>query len=66
MSHCPCCSYSLLRYVKVGKVYWFCPHCWQEMPNFENRAKLSSYRQNLEVSILKSQPVLKEKVSSAV
>lgn len=35
MSHCPCCGYSLLRNTRGNKVYWFCDHCWQEMPNFE-------------------------------
>ncbi len=35
MSICPYCSYSLLRHVRQGKIYWFCSHCWQEVPNFE-------------------------------
>lgn len=30
---CPCCSEKLLRHVRQGKVYWFCTHCWQEMPD---------------------------------
>ena len=32
MNICPCCSDHLLRHVRYGKVYWFCRHCWQEMP----------------------------------
>ncbi|MBD1852251.1 hypothetical protein [Leptolyngbya sp. FACHB-711] len=30
---CPCCSEPLLRHARRGGVYWFCPHCHQEMPN---------------------------------
>lgn len=33
MPECPCCSEKLLRHVRQGKVYWFCTHCWQEMPD---------------------------------
>jgi hypothetical protein len=29
---CPCCSYRLLMHVRHSGVYWFCRHCWQEMP----------------------------------
>lgn len=32
MNICPCCSGKLLRHVRHGNVYWFCRHCWQEMP----------------------------------
>lgn len=66
MSHCPCCDYSLLRHVKMGKVYWFCPHCWQTMPNFEKRANKITYYNELEGIVLKPQQVYKEKVSSTV
>ncbi|MBD2328877.1 hypothetical protein [Alkalinema sp. FACHB-956] len=34
MTQCPCCSTSLLRYVKRGQVEWFCPRCWQTMPHW--------------------------------
>lgn len=63
MSHCPCCSYSLLRQIKLGKVYWFCPHCWQAMPNFEEREKVVSY---LKRSSLEQKQILEQKLSSAV
>lgn len=33
MNTCPCCSSQLLRHARHNRVYWFCPHCWQEMPN---------------------------------
>ena len=35
---CLCCHNSLLRYVRHSDVYWFCPNCWQEMPNVETSA----------------------------
>ncbi|MGI0492339.1 hypothetical protein ACN4EG_11190 [Alkalinema pantanalense CENA528] len=42
MTQCPCCSTSLLRYVKRGQVEWFCPHCWQTMPQWPNPASIST------------------------
>ncbi len=37
LSHtCPCCSDTLLRHIRTGEVYWFCRHCYQEMPDFVN------------------------------
>lgn len=30
---CPCCSNQLLRQVRHRGLYWFCPNCWQEMPD---------------------------------
>jgi predicted amidophosphoribosyltransferase len=32
---CPCCSEPLLRHARHGSIYWFCSHCWQEMPNLQ-------------------------------
>jgi ribosomal protein L37AE/L43A len=32
MSTCPCCGEVLLRHARHAGVYWFCTHCWQEMP----------------------------------
>ena len=29
---CPCCSYTLLRHIRRGGIYWHCNHCYQEMP----------------------------------
>ncbi|MGJ3246049.1 MAG: hypothetical protein ACFE0I_08250 [Elainellaceae cyanobacterium] len=34
MNTCPCCSEQLLRHARHSTIYWFCPHCRQEMPNF--------------------------------
>lgn len=33
LNNCPCCSEPLLRHARHGGVYWFCSHCWQEMPD---------------------------------
>lgn len=30
---CPCCSSPMLHHLRNQKEYWFCRHCWQEMPN---------------------------------
>ncbi|MCC5603213.1 hypothetical protein [Nostoc favosum] len=32
MNYCPCCSSVLLEHVRGAESYWFCRHCWQEMP----------------------------------
>lgn len=34
MNDCPCCSSSMLRHIEHNRVYWYCPSCHQEMPNF--------------------------------
>jgi hypothetical protein len=38
MKACPCCSYPLLQYIQGAKLFWFCSHCCQEMPDFEQHA----------------------------
>ncbi|AFZ49635.1 hypothetical protein Dacsa_0902 [Dactylococcopsis salina PCC 8305] len=32
MNTCPCCRERLICQVSRSRIYWFCPHCWQEMP----------------------------------
>ncbi|MHC5896053.1 hypothetical protein [Nostoc sp.] len=42
MTNCPCCSNQMLRHIRLQQTYWFCRHCWQEMPNLilkENNLK---------------------------
>nr|WP_225938589.1 hypothetical protein [Kovacikia minuta] len=49
MKTCPCCSNTLLRHIRSHQIYWFCPHCWQEMPNLDAIVGLSpQYRYQLE------------------
>ena len=54
-SKCPCCSNSLLRHWKVNRMYWFCGHCRQEMPNLEALARKYLYQ--------KQEQILTEKLS---
>ena len=35
LNTCPCCSNSLLHHFGNHREYWFCRHCWSEMPNIE-------------------------------
>ncbi len=47
---CPCCPHDLLRHVRATGVYWFCPHCYQEMPIVEEEIKwLKSERKQVEI-----------------
>jgi hypothetical protein len=39
MTICPCCSGILLRHARHQGIYWFCPHCWQEMPDLASEAQ---------------------------
>lgn len=41
MNYCPCCSNLLLEHIRGAESYWFCRHCWQEMPVY-NLNKSSS------------------------
>ena len=36
MHSCPCCSTTLLRHARYNKIYWYCPHCREEMPDIES------------------------------
>jgi len=33
MDACPCCGSPLLRHIEHNRIYWYCQHCHQEMPN---------------------------------
>ncbi len=41
MNYCPCCSNVMLRHVRKSEIYWFCPHCYQEMPDLEGLVRSS-------------------------
>ncbi|MEO1145260.1 MAG: hypothetical protein AAFY26_06650 [Cyanobacteria bacterium J06638_22] len=60
MNSCPCCSEPLLRHVRHSNVYWFCPHCHQEMPNFS----LQSAAQLLAAKPLQTNPMEIDKLFS--
>nr|WP_084226917.1 hypothetical protein [Nostoc sp. KVJ20] len=42
MTNCPCCSNQMLRHIRLQETYWFCRHCWQEMPNLSSERNRSS------------------------
>ena len=48
---CPCCSRPLLHHLDHHREYWFCRHCWQEMPdlsaNLEKKQQSSTRIMNL-------------------
>lgn len=48
MASCPCCSHAMLRHIRHNQIYWYCRHCWQEMPNFNSSNSLSKYSQSLD------------------
>ncbi len=47
MSHCPCCADQMLRHIRANETYWFCRHCWQEMPIMERKERNISLSPNL-------------------
>ncbi|MEM7793308.1 MAG: hypothetical protein AAF579_02520 [Cyanobacteria bacterium P01_C01_bin.118] len=43
MSYCLCCNSSLLRHIRHGEVYLYCPDCRQEMPEMDNGVVRQAY-----------------------
>ncbi|MBD2040351.1 hypothetical protein [Microcoleus sp. FACHB-672] len=61
MNACPCCSNQLLRHARNNGVYWFCSHCWQEMPDLSSMVAQRNQRvQQLERLICSATPAKKE------
>ncbi|MEL7036844.1 MAG: hypothetical protein AAFO04_14655 [Cyanobacteria bacterium J06592_8] len=58
MNNCPCCSSTLLRHIRHSEVYWYCPHCREEMPNFD------PYKEAIALLTDKQLPVHPKKRSS--
>ncbi|MBD2181119.1 MULTISPECIES: hypothetical protein [Oscillatoriophycideae] len=55
MTKCLCCSNQLLRHIRHSRVYWFCSHCWQEMPDLtEVVASTQPYRPTIKQLIDRS------------
>jgi ribosomal protein L37AE/L43A len=48
MASCPCCSHTMLRHIRHNQIFWYCRHCWQEMPNLNASPSLAKYSQSLE------------------
>lgn len=52
MVSCPVCSNQILRHIRHDDVYWFCSHCWQELPHIpsprqQNRTRYSRLESHL-------------------
>lgn len=60
MNNCPCCTDTMLRHIRHHKIYWYCPSCRQEMPNFTQNFTMSIDKSSLLINIdlEKKQPVL--------
>ena len=43
MSYCLCCNSSLLRHIRQGEVYLYCPDCRQEMPGTDSCIARQAY-----------------------
>ena len=35
MNECICCRDRLIKHLSHRRTYWFCPTCYQEMPNID-------------------------------
>lgn len=44
LNTCPCCSNSLLHHFENHREYWFCRHCWSEMPNLAKSQTATHYK----------------------
>lgn len=53
MNSCPCCSSQLLRHARHNRIYWFCSHCWQEMPDLSEMVLAGSQRNIKRDSLVK-------------
>ncbi|MCW5316873.1 hypothetical protein GTQ43_24560 [Nostoc sp. KVJ3] len=53
MNYCPCCSNLLLEHIRGTESYWFCRHCWQEMPVY-NLSESSSFTKAVTGKILRN------------
>ncbi|MBD0312337.1 MAG: hypothetical protein ICV86_05475 [Microcoleus sp. T3-bin5] len=53
MNSCPCCSSQLLRHARHNRVYWFCSHCRQEMPDLSEMILGNSTRSHKRDGLVK-------------
>ncbi|MFP5269107.1 hypothetical protein [Coleofasciculus sp.] len=54
---CICCSHTLLRHIRSHQVYWFCPHCYQAMPESVEPYSRFNTSKLLELSVVRSYTV---------
>jgi ribosomal protein L37AE/L43A len=58
MNSCPCCSSQLLRHARQNRIYWFCSHCWQEMPDLSEMILGDRQRNRKLESLVKVSPLM--------
>jgi hypothetical protein len=51
MNDCPCCNGNMLRHVRNSRIYWFCPTCWQEMPNLTLANKINKEANSIQMGL---------------
>ncbi len=46
----------MLRHIRANETYWFCRHCWQEMPNlnFSDNHNILGLTKNMPLVVKKS------------
>ncbi|MBD2520248.1 hypothetical protein H6G93_35970 [Nostoc sp. FACHB-973] len=64
MNYCPCCSGLLLEHIRGRETYWFCRHCWQEMPVY-NWQESSSFAETV-MGKLPSKPQTQEPTHTTI
>ncbi|MBD0387450.1 MAG: hypothetical protein ICV54_13230 [Nostoc sp. C3-bin3] len=64
MNYCPCCSNLLLEHIRGAESYWFCRHCWQEMPVY-NLNQSSSFTEAV-IGKLSSSPQKEKRRNTTV
>ena len=58
-SICPCCSTPLLHHLSNHREYWFCRHCWEEMPDLDI-AKYRQYRVGQAIVLYTNMPITRQ------
>lgn len=40
--NCPFCSHTATRHFDHQTIYWFCNHCWQKIPDYDQSLAVQS------------------------
>ena len=51
MNTCICCHNALLRHFRHHEIYWFCPHCRQEMPSADSAISCHLFAEQVEQAV---------------
>ncbi|WP_377962625.1 hypothetical protein [Almyronema epifaneia] len=66
MTSCPYCSSNVLRHIRHNKVYWFCQHCWQEVPELSQAIENKRWQPSAVLTTHCAQLALPQRVSLAI